>query len=215
MKRELAWIAGNVAILVITGIILASCATQNPRSHLPDLKAERNPYNVPQTRVQPPLEVPDELMPPIPSARIALALPTNRTPVKLTLAWDAVPGAAGYWLYVSRGNQEWLYRVDVGSNTTVNLTNYSAPMEFKVAAYDSGRLEGPASAEAYYGVKSNGWVTGKAFTFIAEPGSTYTLSNAPLSVNRWTFWQTISNRSGLVTVPLTNSMGRIQWQAAR
>ena len=209
MKRELAWIAGNVAILAIVGIIIVSCASSRP----PDLRAERNPYNAPVAVPKPPVRPPSA--PPMPLASISVLLPSNHPPAKIGLSWEPVAGAAGYLIYVSRGNQQWNYRVDVGSNTTVNLTNYFAPMEFQVTAYNSGRLEGPVSAEAYYGVKSNGWVIGPAFVFIADPGSTYTLSNAPLTSNRWTFWQTISNRSGLVTVPLTSQQGRVSWQASR
>jgi hypothetical protein len=209
MTRELAWIAAHVTILTITGIVIVSCASSRP----PDGRAERNPFNAPVAIPKPPVRPPNA--PPMPLASISAILPSNHPPAKIGLSWEPVAGAAGYLLYVSRGNQNWSYRVDVGSNTTVNLTNYSAPMEFQVTAYNSGRLEGPASDEAYYGARSNGWVIGTAFVFIAQPGSTYTLSNAPLTSNRWTFWQTISNRSGLVTVPLTNHQGRVSWMAAR
>ena len=141
-------------------------------------------------------------------AMMTVVIPTNRPVSKLSVAWDAVFGAAGYYLYISPGNQQWR-QVDVGSNTTVNLTNYSAPMEFQVTAYDSARRESPVSAEAYYGAKSNGWPMAGNFTFIAQPTNVYVLSNAPLITGPWTQMARLTNVSGLRVLPLPSSIGRI------
>lgn len=207
---------------VIWGI--GGCRTTTPQCRpptgRPDQRAERNPYN-------PPVLVTNALpAPPLPSlkANAVRSAVTQviavRKPVPISLSWDAPASPVDhYLLYLSHGNQQWYKVLNVGTNTTVNLSNYMAPLEFQVVAVNLNGYFSPPSAEAYYGVKSNGWpmsVNGiPQFVFTAESTSVYTMSNSPLTTTHWTNLATISNRSGLVLVPLPGMTGRVSWQAAR
>lgn len=209
MKKELAWILGYVTVLALTGYFAVSCASPKSQPY-----SATNPAHWAQaasTNAAPQVEAvtTKAKTAPMPSiAMVAAVLPTNRPVAKLPVAWDALPGAVGYYLYFSRGNQQWS-RFDVGTNTTVNLTGFSAPMEFQVTAYDSARFEGSASAEVYYGASTNGKPMGGNYFFIASPTNIYVLSNAPLLSGPWTAMVKMTNVSGLRVLPLPNQAGRI------
>lgn len=89
-------------------------------------------------------------------AAIALAAPPNRaiasdpTPVSVTLAWDAVPGAeiSGYNLYYGASSGNYTNFVST-SATQVQVTNLvsSTRYYFAATALDRAGLESPFSAE--------------------------------------------------------------------
>lgn len=210
MRREIAWIVCNVAILAIVGVIIISCASSRPL----DGTAERKPYLPPPVAKPTPQRIVTVPAPPVPGvarsmAMVSVVLPTNLPVAKLPLAWDAVARASGYRLYLSHGNQQWYKIIDVGTNTTVNLTNFVAPLEIQVTAYDAALNETPLSSAVYYGAKTNGWPMVGNLAFIASPTNIYVLSNAPLIGGQWTRLARLTNVTGLQVVPLPDRMGRI------
>lgn len=73
--KELRFILFTIVTLTLTGIVIVSCATTKPANHLPDLRAERNPYN-------PPVLVTNSLpAPPLPSGKPVAPLIVKRTAV--------------------------------------------------------------------------------------------------------------------------------------
>jgi hypothetical protein len=210
MKRELENLLGWVVVLSGLVFIGVSCSTTTPPA-TPSLTtnivsvALPTPPGAPTQTVQ--KTVVSRMVNGV-STPLAQA-PTNAPIRKLSLAWDAVPGSDHYNLYVSRGNQFWGKIINVGTNTTVTLTNFPSPLEFYVTAVASNGLESIASNEAYYGVPTNGSAMSGQFYFIASPTNTYVVSNAPLVTGPWSRVIVITNESGLRSVPLPATSGRI------
>lgn len=186
----LAWLLG-VPLLVWIGV---SCTTPKTTTVTPRPSAVTNAVEL------------EALTPSLAMARASVAARPNPKP--LPLAWDAVPGADHYLLYLSHGNDVWYKTINVGTNTTVNLTNVVPPIEFKVTAVIDAS-EGPASSEVCYGASTNGSATSGNFVFIASPTNTYVLSNAPLISGPWTQMVRLTNVSGLRVVSLPGQTGRI------
>lgn len=207
--RELRFILFTVATLALTGIGIVSCTSTGPRWHTPDAKAERDPYN-PPTKILPAAPAPAKVQ-----SRASVMVIQPRRKAVAPLAWDAVSGADRYLVRVSHGNQDWYKTLDVGTNTTINLTNVSPPLEIEVSAVNASG-EGPPSSEVYYGVaNSNGSLMAGQFVFIANTNSVYALYNSPLLKTNWTLIASISNRQGLVTVPLPGQTGDWMWTVGR
>lgn len=195
--RELRFICFTIVVLTLTGIFI-SCTTPKP------------------TVRRPPFTNAIDLRAITPSVALARsAIVPRPKPKPLPLAWDAVSNANHYLVYLSHGNQQWYKVLDVGTNTTINLTNYAAPLEFKVTAVDANGNESPFSVSTYYGAPTNGWPMAGQFVIIADSNSVYRLSNSPLTRTNWTLWTTISNRQGLVSLPLPEQSSLLKWVAER
>lgn len=118
-----------------------------------------------------------------------------------SLGWNPVTNVpvAGYACYVGNVSGIYTNRFDVGTNTQITLTGLKEGKTnyFAVAAYDSARIEGPASPSVPYIVpglvrltpppKSGG---GGTLSFPVAPGHSYEVQ-ASTNLATWTnLWQT-------------------------
>lgn len=194
--RELRFICFTIVVLTLTGIFI-SCTTPKPPVR------------------RPPFTNAIDLAVVTPSLAVARSAIVPRPKPKPTpVGWDAVSGAERYVLYFSRGNEVWYKTLDVGTNTTVNLIDILPPLAIRVTASNAA-MESLPSIEIYIGVRPNGWPMAGQFVIIADLNSVYRLSNSPLTRTNWTLWTTISNRQGLVTLPLPNQSSLLKWTAER
>lgn len=156
---------------------------------------------------------------------MATAAIVRRPPVPVTIGFDS---DAHHWrIYTGYGPGRWLmtnilYRSNAvfqGSTVVVNLTNFYKPMVIQIDACNSAEIGNAPSAPLYFGFDTNGTVAqiqGQLVAaFVADSNTVYSLSNAPLTVNRWAALAVVSNQTGLVTVPLATQQGRISIQASR
>ncbi len=76
------------------------------------------------------------------------------------LEWDAnpEPTVAGYNVYLGNASRSYSQVIDVGLQTSYQLTNVNVGVTYFIAvtAYDSGRLESPFSDEVIYTLPVNG-----------------------------------------------------------
>jgi hypothetical protein len=76
------------------------------------------------------------------------------------LEWDANPesSVAGYNVYLGNASRSYSQVIDVGLQTSYQLTNVNVGVTYFIAvtAYDSGRLESPFSDEVIYTLPVNG-----------------------------------------------------------
>jgi Malectin domain len=86
------------------------------------------------------------------SLGLLLSLASGAFAAPLTVAWDAVPGAAGYRLHYGDASRHYTATVDVGPTTMAALSDLDpvGPSYLTVTAYTAGGDESPFSNEILY-----------------------------------------------------------------
>lgn len=152
--------------------------------------------------------------PPGVSSQVVLELPQaieRRQVPPLTIGWNAPAwGLPVTWnVYIRRDSTNWSFLGSIaGTNTAVNFTNYVAPLAFSVSGVDASGKEWPG-IELDWGCPTNGKIFGSKFYWVSVSNVVYVLSNAPLTTGPWTRSTVVSNQSGLRSVPLPSTTGRI------
>lgn len=151
-------------------------------------------------------------------------------PARLPIGWDEPTNGSlvDHWnIYTGYGPGRWLKTnvlyasnaVWEGQTVRIILTNFYWPMVVQVEACNAIEVSNAPSLPFYYRFNTNGTVAqiqGELVAaFVADSNTVYSLSNAPLASNRWVGLAIVSNRSGLVSIPLSNQTGRILIQASR
>ena len=91
----------------------------------------------------------------------ALGIATSARAADATLEWDPVDGVAGYRLYYSVQGSGDMQNLDIGANTSVDLTGLAdaTPYACFVTAYDALGLESPFSNELDFTTDGGGVVS--------------------------------------------------------
>lgn len=228
--REIRFLLFTIVVLTVTGILIVSCSTPT-----------QTPQTVKRTISVPmPVVTNGKTMTRMVTMSIALPPRTNRY---YQVMWDAPTNTVGMWVPAAKPTNPlapipvvfqsvviWpnYYRLEVQTTDAFHTlsdnikTNYvlvpvsNMPPVCALRVIEVGNgIQSPASTEVYRGVFSNGNIYAGAYYWIADSNSVYRLSNSPLTTIKWTNLKVISNRSGLVAVPLPEKMGQVKWQAER
>lgn len=229
--REIRFILFTIVVLTVTGILIVSCSTptQPPQT-------VKRIISVPV-----PVATNGKTMTRMVTMSVALPPKTNRF---YQVMWDAPTNTVGMWVPAAKPKDSlapipvvfqsvviWpnYYRLELGltsdafhtladniktNSVLVSVSNMPPVCALRVIAVGNG-IQSPASTEIYRGVFSNGNIYAGAYYWVADSNSVYRLSNSPLTTIRWTNLTVISNRSGLVSVPLPEKMGQLRWSAER
>ncbi len=129
---------------------------------------------------------------------------TSRASQSVSVAWDAAPGAAGYYFYCGTNSGAYAHQMDTGTNTTITITGLKEGRTnyFKVVGYNAARMPGTPSGELSFIVpgclhfncatKSG---TPAGLSFPVAVGHWYAVQ-ASTDLQTWaTIWQTSTSTS--------------------